>query len=608
MKRYIINNIKSLVLASAACVGMASCGDFLYIEPKTFVSEDNFWNEKTDIDQMVAGLYVKMQSSDFIGRCITWGEVRSDNTAAGQNTTNNVDLDRTLKENLLSTNSYCIWTSFYSVINAANTIIARADEVSEKDPTFTHSDAMATKAECSFVRALSYFYLVRAFENVPYYEMAIQSDDDIPNLPVTNGDEIINNLIKDLEYYAPYALKAYPKDNDHRFNSNCNRATQNSIYSLLTDLCLWSGDYQKSVDYAQKVIDAKFDEYMEDYATNVNTSNGSPVLFKHADDPSVGYPLYPCFSGSTYGNDFNKIFGGDMNSFESIFELAFTPSQDNDPQYIANSTFDGLYGSDRNGGNQGKGQLGVNEMIVSDIASKTTGDIFTRYDIRYYCNLYNEGLAKGEFEEAFISKYVKGGVNVQLAQNATLPYAPTWTRNTISDRNFIFYRLTDVMLMQAEALIELGHTETVTDEESGKDVVVMDDNLKQAFYLIWAVNRRAIIENTSTKVPSVALKDKDYTTKEALEELVLNERRKELMFEGKRWFDLLRLCHRDKSTSPIKTRVQAKGVTTSSTTLFTNYESLYWPYHKIEVRDNPYIDQKPFYGSTGENNNYATTN
>ena len=44
------------MLAAVACLGLSSCGDFLAIEPKTFVSEDNFWNEKTDIDQMVTGV------------------------------------------------------------------------------------------------------------------------------------------------------------------------------------------------------------------------------------------------------------------------------------------------------------------------------------------------------------------------------------------------------------------------------------------------------------------------------------------------------------------------------------------------------------------------
>ena len=46
MKTY--NKIKTLFVASLACIGLVSCGDFLEIEPKTFVSENNFWNEKSD--------------------------------------------------------------------------------------------------------------------------------------------------------------------------------------------------------------------------------------------------------------------------------------------------------------------------------------------------------------------------------------------------------------------------------------------------------------------------------------------------------------------------------------------------------------------------------
>ena len=53
MKTY---KVKSLFVAVLACLGLTSCGDFLEIEPKTFVSEDNFWNEKTDVDQMVIGV------------------------------------------------------------------------------------------------------------------------------------------------------------------------------------------------------------------------------------------------------------------------------------------------------------------------------------------------------------------------------------------------------------------------------------------------------------------------------------------------------------------------------------------------------------------------
>ena len=185
--------------AALFCLSLSSCGDFLEIEPKTFVSEDNFWNEKNDIEQMLTGVYVKMQSDAYIRRCIMWGETRSDNVIAGRLDYNKqVDEYRTLRYQLDSANQFTNWSIFYSVINQCNTIIARAPEVSQNDPTYMDTDVRATQAEASFLRDLSYFYLVRAFKDVPFYFDAIQSDDDIPALPPVSGDQIVPALIADL--------------------------------------------------------------------------------------------------------------------------------------------------------------------------------------------------------------------------------------------------------------------------------------------------------------------------------------------------------------------------------------------------------------------------
>ena len=126
MKNYIM---KYFFLAAVALLTLASCGDFLAIEPKDRVSEDNFWNEETDIEQMVMGTYVKLQNQDIIQRCIMWGETRSDNIAGGNNYKTNQDIYNTLRENLTPTNGYTSWTSFYAVINQCNTIIERSAEV-----------------------------------------------------------------------------------------------------------------------------------------------------------------------------------------------------------------------------------------------------------------------------------------------------------------------------------------------------------------------------------------------------------------------------------------------------------------------------------------------
>ena len=615
MKNY---NIKSILLAGIACLTLVGCGDFLTIEPKNFVSEDNFWNEKTDIDQMVTGTYTKMQDEAFIRRLVMWGETRSDNIGEGLNCSGQLDIYRTLQEQLLSTNQFADWTCFYAVINQCNIIIQRAPEVSEKDPVYTHSDVLATQAEMSYLRDLCYFYLVRAFKDVPYYTYAIQGDEDVVPIGATNGDEIVRNLIADLESVVSNALKAYPKDNNERYNSNCNRVTQNAIYALLADLCLWDNQYEKCIQYTQRVLDAKLQEYYDDYSYNtgdgtsvrVNGRSSSNVqLFKWSDDDGVGYPLIPCYSENTYGADFNAIFGSNGNSFESIFELAFTKQSDGDG-YINNSALASLYGnyySATAADSRGKGYLAASDELLNDLNNNLNRIFAHRYDCRYYTNM--------DIDEDYTFAYVAKGVvdeqTIQLASSSNFPFAAQRHNEVASyhTRNWIFYRLTDIMLMQAEALIELASNDSyaiqnedgtiATDEEGNR---LYDQNLKKAFGLIYAINRRSIMTNTTSTnsiVSNYALKLQPTTTKAELRTICQQERRRELMFEGKRWFDLLRYSRRENSLSYIPSK---KGATK-----IVNTEALYWPYFKNELKNNPLLEQKPFYGNSDEEGNYTST-
>ena len=605
------NKIKMLSMAMVACLGLSSCGDFLAIEPKTIVSEDNFWNEKTDIDQMVTGVYTKMQSDAYIRRCIVWGEVRSDNIGDGLETSTYTDLYRTLKEYLLSTNSFTDWYSFYSVINQCNVIIERAPEVSKKDPVYTQSDVAATVAEMSFIRALSYFYLVRAFKDVPFYFDAVQSDEDATPIAATNGDQIVRTLIADLESVVGSAMKAYPKDQNSKYNSTVNRVTQNAIYALLADLCLWDNQYQKCADYAQKVIDAKIDEYNEDYAgKTTSTSMGDLALFKWAEDTSDGYPLYPCYSGSSFGNDFNQLFSSTGNCFESIFELAFT-YDGSDNRYLANTACGALYGNYYiTKGNSGQGYLGAYETV--SMSPKNSQAVFDHiYDCRYYANIMT--MSSGTSSKGYCNKFVANGVSIETVSGADLPFKNT---NMImladyNNHNWIFYRLTDVMLMQAEALIEKAQYDRYDPRDANnaqlKDEngnIIYDEDLRKAFALIYAVNRRSFMTNSTTTTPTGVLKISDYATKASMRELCMKERRRELMFEGKRWFDLLRRCHREGSPEYIKSNVPSK----SGGTTPVNYEALFWPYNKYELKSNDLLEQKPYYGDSNEDGSFESTN
>ena len=96
---------KSVLLALAGFMA-TSCGDFLEIYPLTMVYEDNYWNEKKDVDQIVYGCYTRMQDADYLKRVFMWGEVRSDNI--GQETRSDVGYNwqesYVLREDILSKN------------------------------------------------------------------------------------------------------------------------------------------------------------------------------------------------------------------------------------------------------------------------------------------------------------------------------------------------------------------------------------------------------------------------------------------------------------------------------------------------------------------------
>jgi hypothetical protein len=65
--------------------GFSACSDFLVIEPQNEIIFDKFWNEKADVDAVIAGCYSGLQEEGVIKRMMVWGEFRSDNIGPGSN-------------------------------------------------------------------------------------------------------------------------------------------------------------------------------------------------------------------------------------------------------------------------------------------------------------------------------------------------------------------------------------------------------------------------------------------------------------------------------------------------------------------------------------------
>lgn len=551
-----MKKIFSTVLALSA-LSLTSCSDFLDLIPLNDIVEENYWTEKADVESVLNGCYAQMESADVMQRMFVWGEVRSDNVTSSSSTA--YALSQIIDENILETNSWVNWVSFYQIINRCNTVIHYAPIVAEADPNYSPSEVKANIAEATFLRTLAYFYLLRTFRDVPYTTKPSLNDNNIEEdyrIGATPFSELLDRLIADLEAVKGDALRLYPFASGTGYAANTSRVTTCAIYALLADLYLWKGNYAECVRYCDLVFDYKMERYEE---LKEEEPDEAARLYLWYDK----YPLYlEAPTSNVQGNAYNSIFS-EGNSFESIFELYF---QNNQPtQNTLVSTF---FGNSSNA----VGQCAPYSGLISGVYEKTN-TLFMPTDCRVA-----EGMEERGSGQYCIRKYARQNVSFSISKtNPTQPAVSGSLRST-NYSNWVIYRLTDVMLMKAEAEVEMNTPQAQDD----------------AFQLVSAVYNRANDFNTAS---TDTLVRGDYTSQQLMRELVLNERRRELMFEGKRWYDLVRYCLRagDNTYMVNAVKLKQKERVSAIALQLSRTNALFWPYLEAELDANDKLVQNDAY-------------
>lgn len=565
IKKPVLHGVLSVIALGGASAGLlSSCSDFLDITPLNKVVLENFWTQKSEVNAVLMGCYESLESEESIIRMGVWGEMRSENILQGASIGN--EYNEILNENILPTNSLTKWNVMYQTINRCNTVCHYAPMVQKKDPNYTVNELNANIAEASFIRDLCYFYLIRTFRDVPLsFEPTIDDTKEF-QIPATPMNAALDSLIKDLESVKDYAVRRYVDDSKmsnaqaaSQAYENSSRVTRVAIYALLADLNLWRGNYDETIKYCDLVIDFKKNQYKEK-KNQIGDLNDMQEF--------AGIPLIlEAPAGSvTCGNAYKEIFGTG-NSFESIFELYFRNNQQ-----VKNKYVNEFYGKDR------LGSISALSRYCKDAATGNS-DLFTKNDCRVYATSENSN------SRYAITKYVNSSVSMDI-KNVTdeKSLKLSTSRGNAEYANWIIYRLTDVMLMKAEACILKGEAEYET-----------------AFTLINAVNKRA--HNYTTSAAKDTLVFDDYrTSQEKMEQLLLDERNRELMFEGKRWYDLVRIAVRDgnnqrlvsEATKKYQDKVNALKIKLADPNI------IFFPYNKEELKVNPFLKQNSAYGNTEE--------
>jgi hypothetical protein len=142
--------------------------------------------------------------------------------------------------------------------------------------------------------------------------------------------------------------------------------------------------------------------------------------------------------------------------------------------------------------------------------------------------------------------------------------------------------------MQAEALVQIGVT-------AGDD----QDYYTKARASLEKVRARAnAVESTD-----LTFGDVEYSGK-TLEEFILQERAREMAYEGKRWFDALRQAKRNNYSGEnleYLTRLAVSSAPPEKVfglqTKYKNHKSHYLPIYYTELEANPLLVQNEFYGN-----------
>lgn len=638
------NIIMSAAAFAAAGLGLSSCDiDML---PLNEVVYENFWTNKDDVDNVVTSCYSAMTSFDYVRRLVVWGELRGDNVSQGPNVNDDNEIKFLLKGSIKTTNGYNNWASFYTVINRCNVVLAEAPLVAEKDPNYTTSDLRINIAECKFLRAYSYFTLVKTFKDVPFTYEASFDDSQNYRLPQTSGDSIITALIADIEECKDYAPNKYSDK-----YSSIGKVTRPAMYSLLADLYLWKAsdaklskeeqneNYKKCIECCDWVIRFKKNQY--DSNDFFNEPNIREDMDKYVHD-EYGYPLLAeeKTPGTNNGGPlatqaiFNKCF-----SFETIFEMGFYNGLNTT---LISECVTGVYGTET-----GKNQ----KVVASEKLFESKPETNATYsdnrlfsvpsDYRSITSFYfNENNGGYNIYKYCLNRNYAGEKSYNYGSVGTQYTAATETQTYGGYANWILYRLTDIMLMRAEAEIELANNlaNAVADEtpdETPGDNAGDDNNAEtqqsratravavdgstlstsaelydDAFNLISAVYRRSnpIVKNKPAYAPSngnsgtFAPKNGvyDYT---AYHTLLMNERRRELLFEGKRYFDLVREARRNGNTRAFRQAMSNKFSDSNPAVAvkMVQMDFLYMPVLKAEMKVNPLLKQNSCYLDEEEN-------
>lgn len=489
----------------AALILNTSCHDDLEIESTTNFSESSTWGSETALELYTTGFYAALRDAAEI-YSLNLSDGYSDilkysfGTSVNSATTHNEIL---LKKDYVNISNLPLYTwDNYNRIRRQNEFLIAADKYIDK---YGEDFLNIRKAEIRFIRAFSYFKMIRVYGGVIIRDETdgVDAENQKDKARATE-EESWDFVIKDLQFAAQYL----PDEWDDKWFG---RTTKGAAYAMLCRCALYAKRWDVAIDAATEVEKlAKLGYYrLENNYADVFTSSTLPnnkelILCVDFVKPDFQHSFDTRFSPSGDGVVANKAYAVPTNELVDSYEMAdgtefkwnlnsagqqmdesgniINPYMNREPRFYASILYNGAEWRNRTI----ESFVGGEDGFISYAAGSNPFTTVTGYYIRKF------------LEESNTDFEVNG-----------------------SDQYWIELRYAEVLLNLAEALAESDY-----NANSTRALQALND----------IRGRVGLPFKTLTDAP-----DKDSFMK-----LLRQEKMKELAFEGHRYWDIRRWKIADK--------------------------------------------------------------
>ncbi len=473
MKKIIKISILSLVIVFAGCTDLVE-------EPVGVLAPEGFYKSPADIQIMTNGAYGTMASSNFMGSGLPITlQLLSDMADVGINGNSSQNAFNDFSYTSLTPYIENIWQVGYAVIAIANSAIDGAQSlqvVPEEEDARSRAEA-----EARFVRAFTYYHLVRLFGALPYIGSSQLSGESLATIDRMPAAQVYDKIIADLEYASANLTVEHPL-------GLRSRPSQGTARSVLSSVYLTLGNWQAAYDNAKWVID---------------------------NAGALDYALE---------SDYQDLFRQEL--------------QDNMREYIFTVDFTFNVRSGGNGTLENDNKVGPYNGVSGGAKPYRGWGMVVPHQNVYDTWDANDYRRKVSFDDSLmVGDDIVPYTSFPKTQR---PHIAKWTRfpgetkgktaGWRSDLDYPYFRYAEVLLIAAEAANELGNT-----AEAVGYVNQLRARARAGGNINFDGNGYGSYPPSASPADIVGV-----PSQSAFRDMVLEERRIELSFEFKRWYDIVR--------------------------------------------------------------------